>query len=468
MANETRQKLGAAQRYETMESWADQALRRIWLRKEREKLRTELMDHYADRYEAYRSCGFDSEQSRLLAVECMGDPEEAGALLARVHQPLLSLLLRIARVLVLLLAVLTVFSFARHYLSLRPLQSLDTQTIAEKSRSADDGVSRTAVCRRQVSADAQLRFGDFTLAFETGSCCRYFAVYRDQRYGNVSFGMKKECQVLLSWTGKPWERMPAALAERLLRVEDNRGVQYQPLAEDAGTEGAGYLLHTGRIRPNAWGSLFSFSGMEQEPDWLEFILNDGGTEKRLRVHFAPWEANRKELEPVKSLDRAAETLRRMKPEGLPFSIFFDEQDSRGAFTEAEAEGKLRVLWARETDYQLDVDALNAFLGEQPADLQYPPDTAELVECGLLIRDYPDSFLIDPEQLAQQLRITAVKYGVEADFCIGRNPLFYSDAILFRLDWIPLDGERYELVYTDPVSGEAWKTAFVLDREEDAP
>jgi hypothetical protein len=171
---------------------------------------------------------------------------------------------------------------------------------------------------------------------------------------------------------------------------------------------------------------------------------------------------------VKSLDRAAETLRRMKPEGLPFSIFFDEQDSRGAFTEAEAAGKLRVLWARETDYQLDVDELNAFLEEQTTDLQYPPDTAELVECGLLIRDYPDSFLIDPEQLAQQLRITAVKYGVEADFCIGRNPLFYSDAILFRLDWIPLDGERYELVYTDPVSGEAWKTAFVLDREEDAP
>lgn len=473
MAREKREKKRGAvrtaepQSYRSFESWSERAVRRIWLPKERERVRAELADHYEDRLEDWKARGLSGDEAVRKAVECLGDPEETAVLLSRVHQPWLSVLVGLARGLLILLALAGALFLVQQYLSLRPLRSLDTQAIADRNHREGDGAERTTVARRNGSCSDSISCGPFQVAFEAGSYRWDYTVYRDERYGGLTTRLETECRVVLSWTAKPWERMPSDLVERIVRVEDSNGVKYRHLADSSDwdmTETA-YFQSTGRVRPNAWASAFHFYCMEEEPDWLDFIFDAGTGEKRLRVYFGPREFLRGELEPIGDPEQAVEDYARADRDALLYSQLYTAASTRPGAEAGSGEGPFSVPWCRQTVYDLDEQKLEQARRSYDLSVDLPAEE-ERVECVLLIANYPDSFPVDTEELWEQLRIEAEGVSSNIGYELPHAPLFYADACLLRLEWTPLPGvERYELVCTDPQTGRESRTAFVLGQEE---
>ena len=107
--------------------WADRAVRRVLLPKERRRVREELENHYQDRLDDYLRRGMSEQEARSRALDSLGDPEETAVLLGRVHKPWLILLVWAARVLFMLAALLMVLALLGRLFSLRSLQRVDVQ-----------------------------------------------------------------------------------------------------------------------------------------------------------------------------------------------------------------------------------------------------------------------------------------------------------------------------------------------------
>lgn len=90
--------------------WAQQAVRGIVSRKERESARQELLDHIDDHKEALVAAGFSIGEAEQQAVAAMGDPDITAKLLRRAHQPILTRILQVSKWVILQLAVL-LFAF---------------------------------------------------------------------------------------------------------------------------------------------------------------------------------------------------------------------------------------------------------------------------------------------------------------------------------------------------------------------
>jgi len=74
--------------------------------KERQSARQELLDHIDDHCEALMATGLPRSRALEQAVAAMGDPKAVGKHLRRVHQPILTCLLRVMRTVLILLVCL--------------------------------------------------------------------------------------------------------------------------------------------------------------------------------------------------------------------------------------------------------------------------------------------------------------------------------------------------------------------------
>lgn len=93
--------------------WADEAVRGIISAKERERARRELLDHMEDHMESLMAAGFSAEDAEKQAVFAMGAPEITAKLLRKTHQPVLTRVLQVCKVLSLLLVLLLFVCFCR-------------------------------------------------------------------------------------------------------------------------------------------------------------------------------------------------------------------------------------------------------------------------------------------------------------------------------------------------------------------
>lgn len=71
------------------QTWCDRACEQIRFKPDREAVRRELLGHMEDEWEALRASGLSGLEAERRTLEAMGDPEEVGKLLDRVHRPLL-------------------------------------------------------------------------------------------------------------------------------------------------------------------------------------------------------------------------------------------------------------------------------------------------------------------------------------------------------------------------------------------
>ena len=96
----------------TRGAWVALATEGIVSPKERESVRQELMDHIADHMEALQAAGLSAEEAEEQAVAAMGDPNAVGALLRKIHQPVLTRILQICRWTAIVLAAVLVLQLA--------------------------------------------------------------------------------------------------------------------------------------------------------------------------------------------------------------------------------------------------------------------------------------------------------------------------------------------------------------------
>ncbi len=460
-----------AQSFESFESWSKLALRRIWLPKERERVRAELEDHYLDRLEDYQAQGLSKDDAKKKAVACLGDPDETAELLGRVHQPWLTVLVSAARVLIVLLAMALLICFAERYLSLRPLRSLDTREIADAGRWGSENTERTVIARRKgISADS-VSFGPFEVSVEAAGFHRDRLVTRDARYGSSEVSMETECAVVLRYKAAPWLRMHPDVVDRVVRVEDSTGRSYHSVVnlKDRQWGEGSFFQYTGRVRPNSFASVFYFDNMGETPDWMDFYLEQGEAGKRLRVFFGPWEYQRDELEPME-LPEVLNTAEKTEPDLLCLGVkrVYSLQSAVAGAQTGEGQA-LQIPWSRRSVWNLNRTKLDELRRREGQEEEELPERLELVECAVVFPDYPDSFPFHPDDMAQRLQIVDKATGAPVEWAFTRTPMWYSDACVHRLEWLALPGSAsYEIRYTDPVSGESRRAVFTLGEEGSAP
>lgn len=85
-------------------AWADRAARHVRFLPDRAGIRRELQNHLEDRCEALAAGGLDEQTAAEKAVAAMGDADEVGRALNRLHSPLLGWAWLLSKVLVILLA----------------------------------------------------------------------------------------------------------------------------------------------------------------------------------------------------------------------------------------------------------------------------------------------------------------------------------------------------------------------------
>ena len=86
-----------------MNDWLDACLSHLPLFTKKEQLREELVDHFCDCLDAQFAKGYDEREAQAKALAALGDPDETGRLLRKVHSPCLTVLLYGMRILILAL-----------------------------------------------------------------------------------------------------------------------------------------------------------------------------------------------------------------------------------------------------------------------------------------------------------------------------------------------------------------------------
>lgn len=94
--------------------WAEKAVSGIMFPPDREKVYRELVDHLEDHYAFLREEGLDDNAARQASVEAMGDAYEIAPQLAQIHRPFWGYFLRVTRVILVIVSIITLIPFGIH------------------------------------------------------------------------------------------------------------------------------------------------------------------------------------------------------------------------------------------------------------------------------------------------------------------------------------------------------------------
>ena len=147
--------------------WAEQAVKGIILPEERESAKQELLDHIDDHTEALVSAGLPEQEAKRQAVAAMGDPEDTAKLLRKVHQPVLTRLIQIARAVAICLACVLTLTFLIRYVSLQLPDYFDpVQPGGVAWFLQHDPLPDSVDYRRVLEPQAKGRLGDYGVEVE--------------------------------------------------------------------------------------------------------------------------------------------------------------------------------------------------------------------------------------------------------------------------------------------------------------
>ena len=270
--------------------WLDEAVGGLVPRKTRAAVRAELQAHYLDRLDALKAKGLSPEAARTAALAALGDPEETGRLLRRVHQPWLTHLLRLTRLL--LIAVLIPML----------VYSSGLWGALKDRRDRADFRDRYVAGTRFMPADNVSEEQPYWLliASRQGQCSEtaklaghrisVLAAWTLWVRSQESIYDIQECYVVLRIETPPWVTPDPDVLERNLRV-----------SADGGAPERSYLLLQERgedFTPNSFtcwelyrdlGSCDYILSLDkpEDPDRLDLIYEAGGEAFTLTVIFDP-------------------------------------------------------------------------------------------------------------------------------------------------------------------------------------
>lgn len=275
------------------EGWLDLATAGIRFKPDREAVRAELKAHIEDQAEAIRRRHPDlsEEEAERQAADQMGDPEEVGRALARLHRPWLGYLWRASQVAVALAVALTLCLGGPELVEQIRLRGeiqereptlsdyylwgedvfLPGGLFAPGPEEGRPEITRTPLLT--VCPEETVELEDFRLRVTQASLWSFR--WEDGREEWWLFWELEAAEV-------PWLPLAPEVAQRV-RGEDSRGNTYASTLEGHG-EGVPYILTNG----NGGGLLsqrfrMSVSGMEPGAEWFRLEYDRDGVEWSLTI-----------------------------------------------------------------------------------------------------------------------------------------------------------------------------------------
>lgn len=461
---------------EDFESWSERALKPLRFPPDRRRAREELAIHFQDRVRANGQAGMSGRESVEAALAMLGEPEETGRLLRKLHSPWQGWGLRVAR-LVLILLLIAVWKADMDAYDLRFMSRTTVLQYAGISvtRAYDDAeVKEQVIARCPGSCSDEADFGPWQVSCERVS----FQWIRRKIGGIYNYETTdRNSVVLLRFTAAPWHRLGEDFLKEALRVTDGEG---NALSDDYSWERPSYQVEICRVRPWETVVILKFYALDYDTERLDLILRQQDKEARLQVALGEWGIAVEELPRMGDGAEAVRQAAADPPElytcGMVTAPDALSQRLAAPTGTVRAGGKeLCVRWARQCHYREDpvkVQEYNRMVGEEwgsGSEWKHTATEAELVECVLELRG--DIFGFPPIENtmdSETLRITAAGPEGESeplDWHFSEHAIWYADGCLLRLQWAPVDGaDRYELRWTEE-TGESCTLTIAPGEEE---
>ena len=282
-----------------IQEWLDRSLSHLKRVPEREALRRELYDHYADHLDVLLARGIPLEKAMPQAVAALGDPRETGLLLRRVHRPWLTWALRLTWVLIALALLMLLFhtsdvlGFLDNHILFQKDAFAGFQNVDRMGEGLTKGAWRSGTCDKTVA------MGEYRISVAgAGSCFAqegYFPPMTAPAHPSLTY-------VMVRFLGPPWRRPDEDALKQAVWVEDNLGCIYRiqddldlpELPEPVGLLRCEGRLSSWKIHQNWFSTYYvfwfddMFNASFSAADSMELHIRRGGKEVVLPIRFGEW------------------------------------------------------------------------------------------------------------------------------------------------------------------------------------
>ena len=232
-------------------NWRAAVVAQVRFKPDRKAIAAELTAHFEDHVRDLERLDYSRQLAKERALAAMGDPEQIGKALDRVHKPWLGWLWKVSRALLtaaclLLVCAILIWGVPDVEAWLRP-------TTALGSLSEEDGQS--------LACPPDVKMGPYTLHTE------------EVRYAQGAAPREGKASLLLSMTSTTWQFwLEGPLFYNCLEAVDSNGVHYTSYHSPYIT---GSSPNNGHFRHAFW---IQVDGIENDPEWLTIsYLGDGWT-----------------------------------------------------------------------------------------------------------------------------------------------------------------------------------------------
>lgn len=243
---------------------------------DREAVAAELTAHLEDHRDALlaRDPNLTMPEAELVAIDAMGDPEELGLALSRVHSPLLG---RIQRALGGVLVFLLIFSVLNGLWGGR--EALVRQLVPQDQPLLDEVKSLEITILREWTPEYAVQAGDYTLR-----------VPHAQLYSYDYDGSRALICTLTLTCHNPWRAAPNNNWGQWLVVEDDLGGVYYGRSSDKFTTEHDFFVNTSGETLFTGSYEFCFVGIPEGVERLTLVYDRLGTSFRLPIDLTGGDA----------------------------------------------------------------------------------------------------------------------------------------------------------------------------------
>lgn len=249
-------------------AWCRVAVKGIKYRPDRDAVHKELYEHLEDRYESFRSCGWEHEEAIDKTIEAMGSAEELAPQLAKIHRPFWPYLLIVSRLfLIVAIAVTLIPCWVFVQECITQDTSYNDKVLLFKPDTGDEIVSYL-----EPGCTAMVDGYKFTVTEATLWDVSDFLV-----------GFRQTFVIRIEITNpRPWAS-PIDVTDKFW-IGDNLGNRYLHAAETTG--GPQYTSICKKTRGfTSICEIVLENYVSQSADWIDFGITREGRGLLLRVHL---------------------------------------------------------------------------------------------------------------------------------------------------------------------------------------
>jgi hypothetical protein len=268
--------------YASINQWLSKVISHVRYTPDRAAVRDELLANYEDHMDSLICAGVPKDLAEKRALEALGDPDETGALLNRIHSPLLGWAYRISQWMLCVVLIVLVFVISWHLFSPDiftnpfyygyPVPSYYEEHFASSFSAESEGELRPT--KRGTATDG-IRAGKYSFELEQASL---------KAFDNSDTG---ELTVILKATAALYQGPPHVLLNSIY-AEDDLGNQYRfgyagPYQGEF-MSGELYISLVGRALGTYYIKI-SIPSSDKNMNWLDIVHEKEPNAFRLRLFF---------------------------------------------------------------------------------------------------------------------------------------------------------------------------------------